>query len=90
MKSTIVVQNLKCGGCANTIKKGIEKLKDISNVEVDVTTSKIVIEHSDALNLNIVEENLLKLGYPKENSNNTFKTKAKSFVSCGIGRISNS
>lgn len=89
MKFTILVQNLKCGGCANSIKKGIEKLQGVSIVEVDVATSEITVEHSNAIDSKIVEEQLCHLGYPKENANNNLRTKAKSFVSCGIGRLSN-
>ena len=90
MKSTIIVQNLKCGGCANSIKKALEKLVGVSKVAVEVTSSEIQITHESSANLNIVEEKLAHLGYPKEHEVNSFSTKAKSFISCGVGRFSNS
>ncbi|WP_350284851.1 heavy metal-associated domain-containing protein [uncultured Croceitalea sp.] len=90
MESIIIVQNLKCDGCANSIKKALEKLRGVSKVDVEVTLSEIRVSHEPSINLNIVEEKLTYLGYPKENAANSFSTKAKSFVSCGIGRISNS
>lgn len=90
MESTLIVQNLKCGGCANSIKKALEKLDGVSKVAVEVTSSEIQVTHENLSNLNIVEEKLAYLGYPKQNSANSLSTKAKSFVSCGIGRFSNS
>ena len=36
---TIQIENLKCGGCANTIKKGLLKLDGITDVEINIDTS---------------------------------------------------
>ena len=36
--ATIEILNLKCGGCANTIKKGIVYIEVISDVIVDLET----------------------------------------------------
>lgn len=90
MESTITVQNLKCGGCANSIKKALEKLAGVLKVHVEVTSAEIRITHEPSVDLDTVEKKLAYLGYPKEHEANSFSTKAKSFVSCGIGRISNS
>ena len=89
MEISIKVANLKCYGCANTIKKNIIKFKEVSNVEIDVENSLVDIEFSG--NDNNIEEykgKLKKLGYPEDDNNNTISV-AKSFVSCAIGRINN-
>ena len=52
MKSSIIVQNLKCNGCANTITNSLSSLPNISEIEVDVEESKIsfnTIYDEDAL-----------------------------------------
>lgn len=86
MKAEIQIENLKCGGCAATIKKGILSLENIKEVEVDVEKSlvSVVVENN---NLELVKEKLSKLGYPEVGDKNTIVHKAKSFVSCAVGRI---
>ena len=39
MKTTLYIQNLKCGGCANTITKNISTLDAITDVSVNVEES---------------------------------------------------
>lgn len=87
MKSNITVQNLKCDGCANSIRKELEKLYGVTTVEVDVSAAEVSLEHINSIKT--IENSLLQLGYPATDTTNSFKTKAKSFISCGIGRLSN-
>lgn len=89
MKNNFIVQNLKCGGCASTILKNIEKLEGISNVEVEVESSEVHFEHSSDAQLELVAATLKNLGYPIETEANNIALKAKSFVSCGIGKLGN-
>ncbi|MCU0338943.1 MAG: heavy-metal-associated domain-containing protein [Spirosomaceae bacterium] len=86
--SVISVENLKCGGCANSIKSAIVKLTGVSDVAVDKETSVVTVNYDDALltRMTLVEK-LKSLGYPEENTENDLLTKAKSYVSCAIGRI---
>ncbi|WBX70930.1 heavy-metal-associated domain-containing protein [Tenacibaculum retecalamus] len=86
MKQEIYIENLKCGGCAATIKKGLLAIDAISNVEIDVEKS-IVTVNSEKDNIEQVKEKLSKLGYPEVGNKNTIVHKAKSFVSCAVGRI---
>ena len=85
--TTIEILNLKCGGCANTIKKGIVSIDGISEVSVDLDTSKVTVDSdSDSVILS-VKEKLSKMGYPEVGDANTMLHKAKSFVSCASGRM---
>ena len=86
---TIEILNLKCGGCANSITKGLLAIKGANNVTVDLETSKVSIDTSDESVLEAVKEKLSKMGYPEINDTNTMLHKAKSFVSCASGRIKN-
>ena len=89
MNSTIIIQNLKCGGCANTIITKISALKNISEVSVDLESSTVsfnVISKEDILS---VQEKLAAIGYPATGENNSMISKAKSFVSCATGKMSN-
>ncbi len=89
MNISIKVANLKCRGCTNTIKKNIIKFKEVSNVEIDIENSLIIIEFSGNINnIEVYKSKLTRLGYPEVNNNNIFSV-AKSFVSCATGRINN-
>ena len=86
MTTAIQIENLKCGGCATTIKKGLLSLNAVKEVTVDVENLivSIISENDD---LETIKEKLAKLGYPEVGDKNTVLHKAKSFVSCAVGRI---
>lgn len=85
MKQTIFIENLKCGGCKKSIETALSKMQHIDNVKVDLEEHSIEVE---AENTEAIENVLLRLnalGYPQVGDNTMLK-KAKSFVSCAIGR----
>ena len=86
MKSDIQIENLKCGGCAATIKKGLLTVNGVKEVEIDIENSIVSIT-SDEGSLEEIKLKLSKLGYPEVGDKNTVLHKAKSFVSCAVGRI---
>ena len=88
MKKTEVIQNLKCGGCANTITKALNDLPGISNTIVDVDTNSVSFEYERAEQIETVEHKLSQLGYPIDSDPNSLLKQAKSYVSCMIGRVS--
>ncbi|NQV78565.1 MAG: heavy-metal-associated domain-containing protein [Lutibacter sp.] len=87
MDTTIEILNLKCGGCANTVKKGITAIEGVNKVEVNVETSEVTIDAIDELVIASVKKKLSRMGYPEVGDDNTIIHKAKSFVSCATGRI---
>lgn len=89
MKSTIIIQNLKCGGCANTITTKISALENINNVTVNLETSTVSFEGVSEDDITSVKNKLAAIGYPVEGEDNSIVSKAKSFVSCATGRMSN-
>ncbi|MEM6316065.1 MAG: heavy-metal-associated domain-containing protein [Bacteroidota bacterium] len=84
---TIQIDNLKCGGCANTIRKQLAQLSGVKNVEVDVPTHSVSITHKGLIAKAAFLQKLAQLGYPEMGTTTTLQ-KAKSFVSCAIGRLS--
>ncbi|RXP56577.1 heavy-metal-associated domain-containing protein [Lutibacter sp. HS1-25] len=85
--TTIEILNLKCGGCANSIKKGILSIDGIDEVSVELETSKVTVNTSNEDLLLKVKEKLASMGYPEVGDANTILHKAKSFVSCATGRM---
>ncbi len=87
MKTTINIENLKCNGCASTIKKGLLTFDEVTNIEVNISNSTVTVTfNGNGDTIQKFKEKLSSLGYP-ENGNNSKLLVAKSFVSCAIGRI---
>lgn len=87
MQTTFKIQNLKCGGCANTIVKRLSELNHISDIKVDNTNDSVSFSYINEKNLLEVKTLLAKIGYPTVGEKNALTTKAKSFVSCAVGRM---
>jgi len=88
MRTTIFIQNLKCGGCATTITNKLYQLLNLSDVVVNVDEASVTFSYLDDLDLHLVRETLKDSGYPEVGAHNNFSTKAKSYVSCAIGKLS--
>jgi copper chaperone CopZ len=85
---TIPIENLKCQGCAATIRKEVSRIKGIKSVSVNLETAGVEISYEGDESVPAAcKSKLRRLGYPETGSNSTL-SKAKSYVSCAIGRIS--
>ena len=87
MKTSILVQNLKCGGCAKTITDKLSEIDNITDIVIDVDESKVSFNYLDQSDLEGVKNKLSTLGYPTIDDNNSVLSKAKSFVSCASGKL---
>jgi copper chaperone len=89
MEHVIEVENIRCGGCANTITHSLEKLEGVSSVSVDIENGRVTVT-TDIDDRDRLVTALLKNGYPEKGSAEGLqaaKAKAKSFVSCAIGKL---
>ncbi len=87
-KIKIKVENLKCHGCANTIAKGLRKVEPDAKIFVDIENSFVEIEFDGGGEKIAGFQNKLKqMGYPSSTDQNDAFLKAKSYVSCAIGRL---
>jgi copper chaperone len=90
METTVKVDNLKCGGCANSIKNALTDIKGIVSVIVTPEADEVRIVHDDLLSLKLAKDELKKLGYPETGTTEGFEKitdNVKSYVSCAIGKI---
>lgn len=90
MNTTLEIQNLKCGGCAHTIISKLNDLEGIQNVSVDTELNTVSFESELASEVESVTKLLSNLGYPVSGDANSIGKKAKSFVSCAVGRMAKS
>jgi len=82
----IKVENLKCGGCAATIKKKLLEIPSIKEVEVAPDSDSVVVEYEmDGLRDKILSA-LAAIGYPEQGSGNQLQ-KMKSYISCLKGKM---
>jgi copper chaperone len=91
MSYQISVENIKCGGCAATIKNKLSELDVVTVADVAIEDGIVTVE-GDESGRDLVAAELLRLGYPETGTAEGIKAataKAKSFVSCAIGRIDN-
>ncbi|MFA7274735.1 MAG: heavy metal-associated domain-containing protein [Crocinitomicaceae bacterium] len=84
---TIVVANLKCSGCANTIKNNLIELEGVDNVEVNNEEDSVTVSYSEATNRSVFIKKLHDLGYPEATEENGLLLKLKSYASCVVGRM---
>ena len=63
MSYEISVENIKCGGCANTITTKLNAIDAVEASDVDVENGVVSITGDEAQKA-AVTELLLKLGYP--------------------------
>jgi len=92
MLQTFEVENVRCGGCANTITKSLESA-GFSDIFVDLSCEprKVSVSINKDDEIGLLIETLNKLGYPLCGTDRGFTEdtllKAKSIVSCAIGKI---
>jgi copper chaperone len=90
MSYEISVENIKCGGCANTITTKLNAIDAVEASDVDVENGVVTITGDEAQKMEVAAL-LLKLGYPETGTAEGLtaaKAKAKSFVSCAVGKMS--
>lgn len=85
----IEVENVKCGGCAGSIRKGLLALDGVGAVDVDIEGGIVEVQADDGLRPEIARK-LAAMGYPEVGTVQGLRSagaKAKSFVSCAVGRM---
>jgi copper chaperone len=84
----IIIANLKCNGCATTIKKELSTLDGVQNVAVDVEKDAVNITYDNIERESIINK-LHSLGYPEATEKNGLLLQLKSYGSCMVGRMNN-
>jgi copper chaperone len=67
MQERFTVRNVKCGGCAATIRSGLQGVPGVTQVEVDVPSGAVVVE-GGALARDELARKLAELGYPEQSA----------------------
>ena len=91
MNIEIQVENIKCGGCASTITKKLMQDERINQIDIDIEKGLIKMDVTENAHKEFCDV-LLNMGYPETGTAEGIvaaKAKAKSFVSCAVGKVDN-
>lgn len=86
MREVFLVENIKCHGCTSTITAEIKKLDATCSVTVNPEDGMVEVESNEPIHRDSILDKLKHLGYPEASDNNVLH-KAKSYVSCMVGRL---
>lgn len=87
MTQVFEVENIKCNGCMQTIRKGLEQLPGVQTAEPENQNGTVTVEFDEkTIGQDQIASKLSQMGYPLIGANSLGK-KAKSYVSCMIGRM---
>lgn len=84
MTYSIEVENIKCGGCMNSIHSGLLSIEGVHNVVIDKASEIITIETTSEIQPLL--NKLSAMGYPQKGENSLLK-KVISYVSCATGKL---
>jgi len=85
----ILIANLKCGGCENTIKNKLSEIEGVESVNVNHEEDSVTITYDGKIERKVLTDKLHSLGYPEATEENGLLLQLKSYASCVIGRMSN-
>ncbi len=83
----IVIANLSCGGCVNTITKTLMAISGVEKVDVELLTGTVSTHYLDGITREQLTQALWSIGYPEATEKNGLLTKLKSRASCLTGKI---
>lgn len=84
----LLLANIKCSGCATTIKNELLKIKGVENLTVDIENDSIDLSYNET-DRELIIHRLHSLGYPEATEKNGLLLQLKSYSSCMIGKINN-
>ncbi len=86
-KHKIKANNIKCSGCATSIRNALLNIDGIKNVQVNVDGGEVSFDSNSDKSKDDLAIKLASMGYPIDDAS-TIQT-AKSYVNCMIGKIQN-
>lgn len=82
----IIVANVKCSGCATTIKKELLQISGVKNAVVEVEKDMVTVSYED-VDRDVIVRKLHSLGYPEATEKNGLLLQVRSYASCMIGKM---
>ena len=64
MKTTVIIENLKCDDCKNSVVAALKKFKGITNVDIDITKGSLSFDYRSHNAMEGLRYHLLQIGFP--------------------------
>ena len=61
--TTVTAPKIVCGGCASSIKKALGNIAGVGEVEVDVASKKVTVNHGESVSRETIVDALDRAGY---------------------------
>lgn len=87
IQEKIIIANLKCSGCANTIRTKLSALEGMDAVVVEPESDSVEVTYTEPLDREKICSTLKGLGYPEATEENGLLLQIKSYASCMVGRM---
>lgn len=84
----LTIANLSCNGCVKTITKTLKSMVGVEDVNIDLETSLVSVNHNETVSRDDLKSMLLSIGYPEASEANGLLTHLKSVTSCLTGKFS--
>ena len=92
MKKSFQALNIKCNSCATTVKNRLSKTFGEIEIDLEKMPRVVTLEIKDSDSEKVFRKEMINLGYPLADENigiiQQTGLKAKSFVSCSVGKFS--
>lgn len=62
--TTVTTPDIVCGGCAGSIKKALGNVEGVSEIDVDVATKQVTVNHDENVSRADIVEALDRAGFP--------------------------
>lgn len=65
-KIQVIAPDITCGGCASAIRKALGSVDGVNEVEVNVESKTITVDHASTVNREQIIETLERAGFPAD------------------------
>ena len=66
MDKKLIIPEISCQHCVDTITKSLSEVENINSLEVDINTKTVSIDYSNELDIDQIQNLLLDQGYTVE------------------------
>jgi copper chaperone len=87
MNERLFVANMKCSGCAHSIKTKLGEINGIDSVAVELENDAIDIGYDSLATRHTIIQKLHDMGYPEATEENGLLLQLKSYANCMVGRM---
>ncbi|WP_439131702.1 heavy-metal-associated domain-containing protein [Polaribacter sp.] len=75
MRTTVIIENLRCDDCKKTVATAVERFKGISNFTIDIATGSLSFDYRSHNAMEGLRFYLSKIGYPITEDTSLIKNK---------------